>query len=115
MPDQSTLVLDCESAFKAQQARAIELRRSTYESRVAQLRRLEAAILAHQSEIYAALQEDLHKPEAEADLSEILPVLSEIRHTCRHLRRWMAPQKVTATAAMLGTKAKIRHEPKGFR
>ena len=113
MPDQSNLALTCESAFTAQQARAIELRRSSYESRVAQLRRLEAAILAHQSEIYAALQADLHKPEAEADLSEILPVLSEIRHTCRHLRRWMAPQKVTATAAMLGTKAKIRHEPKG--
>ena len=112
-PDVPHRATDYARVFAAQQARAIALRGSTAQSRVAVLRRLEAAIMAHQSQIYAALQADLHKPEAEADLSELLPILTEIRHTCRNLRRWMAPQKIGATAAMLGTKARVRHEPKG--
>ncbi|MCF3946753.1 aldehyde dehydrogenase family protein [Acidiphilium sp. AL] len=112
-PGSATPALSIEDVFERQRTRAIALRVSTADERIATLRRLEKAILGRRAAIYAALAADLHKPEAEADLSEIMPILSEIRHTCRHLKSWMAPRRVPATLAMLGTKAAIRHEPKG--
>ncbi|MDE8347659.1 MAG: aldehyde dehydrogenase family protein, partial [Acidocella sp.] len=99
--------------FEQQRAMALKLRLSDAAARIARLRRLERVVLAHKLEIYEALAADLHKPEAEADLSELMPVLSEIRHTIRHLRGWMKTRRVAPTMAMLGTQARIRYEPKG--
>ena len=76
------------------------------------LKRLAASIRAHEAEILAALQADLGKPEVEARLSEILPVLAEIRHTSAHLRRWARVRRVWPTLTMLGTFGRIRPEPK---
>ncbi len=99
--------------FEQQRAMALRLRMSDAATRIAKLRRLETVVLAHKADIYQALEADLHKPEAEADLSEIMPVLSEIRHSARHLRNWMRTRRVAPTMAMLGTQARIRYEPKG--
>jgi aldehyde dehydrogenase (NAD+) len=81
--------------------------------RIEKLRRLEAAVLANRDAIYRALITDLHKPEPEADVSEILPVISGIRHARRHLKSWMKPKWVPPTMTLIGTKARIRHEPRG--
>ncbi|MDD8023921.1 MAG: aldehyde dehydrogenase family protein [Paracoccaceae bacterium] len=83
------------------------------EARRAALRALAASIRAHEAEIMAALAQDLHKPAVEVRLTEILPVLAEIRHTLRHLRGWMRVRGVWPTLAMLGTRARLRPEPKG--
>jgi aldehyde dehydrogenase (NAD+) len=99
--------------FAAQHRTALALRTSTAEQRISRLRKLEAAVLAHQGAIHAALMADLHKAEAEADLSEIMPVIAEIRHAARHLRGWMRTRRASVTLAMLGTQARIRHEPRG--
>lgn len=99
--------------FALQRAHALALRRSTAAPRIALLKRLEAALLKAAPEIYKALRADLHKPEAEADLAELMPVFSEIRHAVRHLRAWMRPQKILPTKTMLGTSARIRFEPRG--
>jgi aldehyde dehydrogenase (NAD+) len=42
----------------------------------------------------------------------MLPVISGIRHGRRHLASWMKPAKILPTLTMIGTKARIRHEPK---
>ena len=92
---------------------ALALRTSTAEQRIAKLHKLEAAVLAHESDICAALKADLRKAEAETKLSDIMPVLAEIRHAARHLRNWMQTRRVSPSLTMLGTQARIRYEPKG--
>lgn len=99
--------------FTLQRATALRLRTSTAAERIAKLKRLKAAILAHRKQIHRALMEDLHKPEAETNLAEIMPVISEIRHAARHLRGWMRTRRVPSTMAMLGTQARIQTQPKG--
>jgi len=56
---------------------------------------------------------DFGKPEPEVILTEILPVLQEIRHTMRHLKGWMRERRVAPTLSTLGTSARIRPEPRG--
>ncbi|MGA7384362.1 MAG: aldehyde dehydrogenase family protein, partial [Methylocella sp.] len=102
-----------ETVFAAQREAAIALRTSPAPSRIAKLRKLEAAILANRDAIYRALATDLRKPDAEADLFDILPVISGMRHARRHLKFWMKPKRVAPTMTMFGTKARIRHEPRG--
>jgi aldehyde dehydrogenase (NAD+) len=102
-----------ETVFAAQRETAIALRTSTAPARIAKLRRLEAAVLANRGAIYCALAADLHKPEAEADLFDILPVISGMRHARRHMKSWMKPKRVAPTMTMFGTKARIRYEPRG--
>lgn len=99
--------------FAAQQARALVLRRSTARERIAVLRRLLAAVERHVPAMRASGAADFCRPEAEVDLTEVMPVVSEIRHTIRHLRRWMRPKRVRPTLALFGTSAQIRHEPRG--
>jgi aldehyde dehydrogenase (NAD+) len=103
-----------ETVFAAQRDTAIALRASTAPMRIAKLRRLEAAILAQRGTIYRALAADLHKSEAEADLFDILPVISGIRHARRHLTSWMKPKRAAPTKSLFGTTARIRHEPRGI-
>jgi aldehyde dehydrogenase (NAD+) len=107
------LPADMEAVFDAQRATALALRTSTAEARIASLKKLEAAVLAFRPQFYEALHADLRKPEAESDLAEIMPVVSEIRHTIKHLRSWMKTRRVMPTLTMLGTRARIRYEPKG--
>jgi len=99
--------------FAAQQARALVLRRSGAHERVERVRRLLAAFEAHREAIYAAAFADFRKPRAEVDLTEILPVVAEAKHTIRHLAGWMRPHRVPPTMALLGTTAEIRYEPRG--
>ncbi len=111
--DAITQVANIGDVFNSQRAMALRLRTSIAQERIAKLKKLEATINAHKQSIYAALKSDLHKPEPESDLSELMPVLGEIHHAIRHLGSWMRPQRVRTTMTMLGTKARIRYEPKG--
>ena len=98
---------------KLQQERAIELRRSTVQQRIALIRKLRDSVLARREEIYQAMAADFRKPEAEVDLGEIMVVVQEANDAIKHLKGWMKPQKVKATKALIGTQNKIRYEPKG--
>ncbi|MBO0734752.1 MAG: aldehyde dehydrogenase family protein [Methylocapsa sp.] len=102
-----------EHVFAAQRRSAIVLRTLSAASRIAKLRKLEAAVLANRGAICQALAADLRRPEAESDLFEILPVIAGVRHACRHLKSWMKPRYVLPTRTAIGTKARIRFEPKG--
>lgn len=82
-------------------------------ARIAALTALRMAILRHQPQIVAALAADFAKPEAEVILSEILPVLQEIAHARRHLRRWMRVRRVWPSLAMLGTSGRVKPQPRG--
>ena len=102
-----------DNVFSEQQAKAISLRASTCAQRLAALDRFEKVFRASFDKIYQAAAEDFSKPEAEVDTGEILTVLTELKYVRKHLKHWMKPTKVRATAAMMGTKSKIINEPRG--
>jgi aldehyde dehydrogenase (NAD+) len=102
-----------DKVFSAQQARALVLRRSTASERIATLGRFVDAIEAHRDDLCAAAAADFNKPVSEVDLTELLPIVAEAKHTIRHLKGWMRPRRVAPTMAMLGTSAEVRCEPKG--
>lgn len=105
---------DIPTRFHALQAGTAARRRSfDLAARRGALMRLSQVVKDHRAEIAAAVMADLGKPAVEADLVEVLPVLSEIAHVRRHLRGWMRPRRVWPTLMMLGTSAALHPEPKG--
>lgn len=99
--------------FRRQQAFAPSLRSTTARERIDKLERLGAALRARQREIERAAAEDFGKPPEEVALSELFPVLHEIAHAKRHLKKWMKPRRVPPTMAMFGTRAEVRYVPRG--
>ncbi|MBI1416177.1 MAG: aldehyde dehydrogenase family protein [Limimaricola sp.] len=99
----------------AVQAAGAAARRVSFDraARIAALETLRQTVLRYRPQIVAAMAEDFGKPAAEVELSEILPVVQEIAHAKRHLRRWMRPRRVRPTLAMLGTVGRVRPEPRG--
>jgi aldehyde dehydrogenase (NAD+) len=108
-----TLAAQVDRVFQAQQAHAIQLRTSTAKSRIQAIQEVHDWVWAHRADIREALFADFKKPFFETDVSEIYPVLSEARHTIRHLRDWMQPKHVDTPLAFLGTRGYVQYEPKG--
>jgi len=100
--------------FQRQQARRQAVRFGNASERIAKLRRLKAAILAHRDQLVAAMTQEFHKPRMEVELSEVQLVLTELGHTIRHLRTWMRPARVPTPIHLLGTRSEIRCEPRGL-
>ncbi len=103
-----------QTVFDAQTAGVSKRRRNFgLAERKEALTRLSAVIKANEAAIVAALTQDFNKPETETILTEILPVLQEIKHAKRHLRRWMRPTRAAFTLATFGTSGRIRPEARG--
>ena len=99
--------------FRLQQAHQYVLARTTAKERIAKLKRLHGAMLDFSEEIYFALEQDLHKGKTEVDITEIGIVNTEIRHTIRNLKAWMAPKEVDTPITLFRATSEIRYEPKG--
>ncbi len=110
---ENALGAEIQRVFAKQQAHAVRLRTSTAAERIARLHKLRDALLNRKEAIYRACYADFKKPQAEVDLTELTPVFAEIKHTAKHLKRWMKPQYVWPTALMFGTSTRVRSEPKG--
>lgn len=107
-------MIDGLALFETQRAAQPAHRRDFgLRERLAALDALRQAVLQHQPQIIAALAADFAKPETEVMLTEILPVLQEISHTRRHLRRWMRARRVWPTLTTLGTSGSVQPEPRG--
>ncbi|MCQ2302795.1 MAG: aldehyde dehydrogenase family protein [Bacteroidales bacterium] len=61
--------------------------------RIKQLKKLKAAVIAHEAEFEQALHEDLGRSKVEAYLCDIGPIIVEINETIRGLRRWARPER----------------------
>ncbi len=99
--------------FRQQRELRWALAKSTARERVEKLTRLELAILRHEQALCDALQGDFGKPVFETLLTEVFPVLVELKHTRQHLRGWMKPKKVAGTWLTTGARGELRYEPKG--
>ncbi len=86
----------------------------TAEFRILQLLRLKEAILDHQSDIINALAIDLKKPEFEAYMTEIHPILCSINHVLDCLKSWCKPTKVEMPLIFWPAKSSISYEPYGL-
>ncbi len=104
---------DIHRVFALQKNHQFAVANSTARERIAKLDKLHQALLRYKEEIRQAMYQDFHKPAAEVDLTEIYAVTSEIKHTRRHLRRWMKPKRVGTPLAFLGPTSRIVYEPKG--
>lgn len=107
------LAAQIRRVFDAQRATALRLRSSTLKERLGRLERLRESLLAHREQILEATARDLGRPAAETDLAELVPLLADLAAHRRHLRRWLEPRRVRSTALLLGTRAEVRHEPRG--
>lgn len=73
--------------FAAQRSNQAAVAAGTPKQRKLKLDLLLRWVDSHHADIHAALHADLRKPASEADLTEILPVTTEIKHARRHLAR----------------------------
>ena len=112
-PGHDTSSSAIDALFAAQAARARALRRSSVAERRAALDRLLDALMAQREALLEAFEKDLRKPAVEVDLTELLPVVDEIRHARRHLARWMRLRRAAPTLATFGTRARIVCQPRG--
>lgn len=99
--------------FERQRACALRLRQSRWQDRVAKIRQLRDAVIAHTEDWYRAAQADFGKPPGEVDLAEILPVCLEANDAIRNLKKWMKPRRVRPTLLTLGTRSHVQAQPKG--
>lgn len=80
--------------------------------RLLQLERLATLLREAEAAMAEALASDLGKPPLEA-LFETIAVTTELRHTRRHLRRWLRPQGLPLAPWALPGWAAVRTEPLG--
>ncbi len=81
--------------------------------RIEMLHKLKNAILANQSKLEQALFADLGKSRQESFSSEIGFVLSEITHSCSHLKKWMRPIRVKSPMTVFSSKSCVMKQPYG--
>lgn len=102
-----------QACFEAQAEQALQLRKSSASSRIADLKKLRTSLIASRDSLYSAFDRDFKKPATEVELTEILPVLDEIRHAIRHLKGWMRPRRAGMTLTTLGGAGRVEYQPKG--
>ena len=103
-----------QDIFNAQKANQFNVGNTTYKARIAKLKALKQAIAVdYKQRIREALYADFKKPFLETDLTEIYPVISEIKYVSSELKGWMARQKVDTPLQLLGSSSWIKYEPKG--
>jgi aldehyde dehydrogenase (NAD+) len=104
---------EIQRVFRLQQTFAPSLRATSAKERIAKIRKLKAAVEAHAEQLYLAGAADFNKPQAEVDLTELMPIIAEANHTCANLKKWMKPRRVPTIRSMLGTSSFIKSEPRG--
>jgi coniferyl-aldehyde dehydrogenase len=86
-----------------------------YAKRIAALEALEAAVLDHKDEIVRATNDDFGgRSRHETLLLELAPLVDAIRHTRKHLARWMRPRRVAAGINFFPARARIVYQPIGI-
>ncbi|MBO3097078.1 aldehyde dehydrogenase family protein [Gelidibacter pelagius] len=100
--------------FNRQKVNQFKIGNSTYKERIKKLEALRNALeFSYKQKIRDAMYADFKKPFLETDLTEIYPVLSEIKFAKSNLKSWLKDQKVGTPLALLGASSYIKYEPKG--
>ena len=113
-PVKSPAQLALEDAFE----RMFELSRSapapTLAERLDRLARLRAAIQDNEARFEQAISADFgHRSRIETAIAETLLVLGEIKHAAKHLKKWMAPQRIATALQFAPAKNRLMPQPLG--
>jgi coniferyl-aldehyde dehydrogenase len=82
--------------------------------RLDRLARLRAAIQANESRFEAEISADFgHRSSIETAIAETLLVLGEIKHAAKHLKKWMAPQRVATALQFMPASNRLIPQPLG--
>jgi len=85
-----------------------------YRERMQALAALRNGLLARRDDLVAAVSADFGGRAAEETLMlEVFPVLDQIRHARRHLRRWMRRRRVPSSWFLLPSRAFVQYVPLG--
>jgi len=103
------------AVFEMQQQYAKDIRHTTAKERLAYITQVEAYLRDEKNvkALTEAMRKDLRKPPVEVYATEIGPVLANIQHIKKSLKKWMRDKKVSTPIAMAGTSSYIHYEPKG--
>jgi coniferyl-aldehyde dehydrogenase len=86
----------------------------TLDQRLDRLKRLRAAVSESEARFAAAISADFgHRSTTETAIAETMLVLSEIRHTAKHLKKWMAPRRVSTTLQFAPATNRLIPQPLG--
>lgn len=100
--------------FSRQTANQFQIGNTSYKDRINKLEKLKNALeFSYKQKIRDAMYADFKKPFLETDLTEIYPVLSEIKFVKSNLKSWLKNQEVDTPLALLGASSYIKYEPKG--
>jgi len=92
---------------RAEPAPALELR-------LDRLKRLRAAVTENEDRFEAAISADFgHRSTTETVIAETMLVLGEIKHATGHLKKWMAPQRISTTLQFAPAKNRLIPQPLG--
>ena len=82
--------------------------------RLDRLKRLRAVITENEAAFEAAISADFgHRSKTETVIAEIMMVLGEIKHAAKHLKKWMAPQRIATTLQFAPAKNRLLPQPLG--
>lgn len=107
-----TSLNDIHRIFELQQKHQYAVANSSVTDRKKKLSRLLDAINKYRNEVKEALHKDFHKPGEEVDMTELYPLISEIKYVRKRLSKWLR-KKVSTPLALIGASSHIRYEPKG--
>ena len=99
--------------FEAQRQNALHIALTTADERIAKLKRMQVYISTHLEDIERVMFADFKKPKVEVLMGEVYGVNAELKHTIKHTKQWLKPQRVPTPLSVVGTSAYIKHEPKG--
>jgi aldehyde dehydrogenase (NAD+) len=100
--------------FNKQKANQYKIGNTSYKERIKKLKKLKVALEdTYKQDIRDALYKDFKKPQLEVDLTEIYPVIDEIKFVKQNLKSWLKKEEVSTPIAMLGSSSYIMNEPKG--
>ncbi len=86
----------------------------TLGQRLDRLARMRAAISENEARFEQAISADFgHRSSTETAIAESLLVLGEIKHTAKHLKKWMAPRRVSTALQFMPAKNRLIPQPLG--
>ena len=113
MSDDQSGAQRAKKVFDLQKEHAERLRTEKLAGRITRLKALKKWIEKNEYLIQKAIYKDFKKPASEVDMTEIYPVLTELKDALRHIKKWARSTPVDSSVAYLSTRSRVEYEPKG--